>query len=448
MTEDHAGPHSAANNAGMHSVRLRYGLNETDSWWHFALGPARNRIWQLHREMRIQIIRIFLFDKNAPDPLNEWDLFRSYVNAVLAVGATPMVTFAKFRRPFDDARAVRWFAEQCGEIVWHCLEEWGEERVRDWHWCVWNEPNSDWIGGGLSFEQYQDIYESVAHSILRWLKPCLGSRRAPIGGPAVEGFQPFWKDWIWRFVAEVDADLIGFVNWHRYADWRDHGEKGAPPDAATHEAVMLWQARDYEVRARSVARLVREPGVLNVCGEWNAHSHYLPRVRARFNQTLFGAAYGASALLHLIRGGVDAEMLWTGTDDACGYGVLGPDAAPTPLYFARRLCAQYIQYGDTIVAPTLDDAVPGLDGVVVRSSNGRSSAVLIHREQTATTYDVSEITRGELSDNCALIKIDCETGNTVTTGPCGGTVTFAGYGVAVVTNAVVGYDVSSQAEST
>src|SRR5262249_12967305 len=141
MNEDHAGPHSAANKADMHSVRLRYGLNETDSWWHFALGPARNRIWQLHREMRIQIIRIFLFDKNAPDPLNEWDLFRSYVNAVLAVGATPMVTYAKFRRPFNDPRAVSWFAEQCGEMVWHCLEEWGEVCVRDRHCRFGNDRN-------------------------------------------------------------------------------------------------------------------------------------------------------------------------------------------------------------------------------------------------------------------------------------------------------------------
>jgi hypothetical protein len=437
-----------ADGAALPAMRLRYGINETDSWWHFALGPERERIWQLHRDMRIEIIRIFLFDKNAPDPLTEWDLFRSYVNAVLAVGATPMVTYAKFRRPLDDARAVRWFAEQCGEIVWHCLEEWGEECVRDWHWCVWNEPNSDWIGGGLSFEQYRDIYESVAYAILRWLKPCLGGRRAPIGGPAVEGFQPFWKDWIRRFITEIDADLIGFVNWHRYAEWRDHGEKGAPVDATTHEAVMLWQARDYEVRARSVARLLRGPDVLNVCGEWNAHSHYLPRVRARFNQTHFGAAYGASALLHLIRGGVDAEMLWTGTDDACGYGVVGPDAAPTPLYFARALCAQYIRYGDPILAAALDGDVVGLDGMVVKDCDGRSSAILVHRRPTTATYDVSEITRGELSNGCALIKIDGETGNAMTTRSCAGTVTFAGYGVAVVTNAVLGHDVASTAEWT
>jgi len=437
---------SVANGAETRSVRLRYGVNESDSWWHFALGPRRERIWQLHREMRTEIVRIFLFDKNAPDPLTEWDLFRSYVNAVLAVGATPLVTYAKFGRPLDDPRAVRWFAEQCGEVVWHCLEEWGEERVRDWHWCVWNEPNSTWIGGGVTFEQYRDIYESVAHSILRWLKPCLLSRRAPIGGPAVEGFQPFWEDWIRRFVTEIDPELIGFVNWHRYADWRDHGEKDAPVDPATHEAMMLWKARDYEVRARSVARLLRDCDVLNVCGEWNAHSHYLPRVRARFNQTLFGAAYGASALLSLIRGGVDAEMLWTGTDDACGYGVVGPDATPTPLYFARRLCAQYIRYGDAIVMPALDGEVAGLDGMVVKDGNGRRSAVLVHREPTTATYDLSEITRGELSDSRAYIKVDSETVNAGRTRSCNGTVSFSGYGVAVVTNAVVGQDFASEVE--
>lgn len=437
MEDDRARPEPAINNGDIARMHLRFGLNETDSWWYFALGPERERIWRRQREMRVQIIRIFLFDKNAPDPLTEWPLFRSCVNAVLAVGATPMLTFAKFRRPFDDPRAVRWFAEQCGEIVWHCLEEWGEERVRDWYWCVWNEPNSDWIGGGLSFEQYRDIYESVAHAALRWLKPCLEGRPVPIGGPSTEGFQPFWRDWISRFVSEVDEDLIGFVNWHRYADWRDHGEEGAPRDATTHEALILWQARDYEVHARAVARLLAKPSVLNVCGEWNAHSHYLPVVRGRFNQTLFGATYGASALLHLIRGGVDAEMLWTGTDDACGYGVLGPDAAPTPLFYSRRLCAQYIRYGDAIVAPNLGDGTRGLDGMLVKADDGRLSAILVHRDPTTATYDLNAITRGDLVEGRTLIKIDSSTDGEAMAQSCDGTVVFAGYGVAVATNAVV-----------
>src|SRR5262245_65657666 len=117
MVEDRAS--SAANEAEIRNVRLRYGVNESDSWWHFALGPERERIWRLHREMRTQIIRIFLFDKNAPDPHAEWDLFRSYVHAVLAVGATPLVTYAKFRRPVDDPRAVRSLGEHCGESAPH-----------------------------------------------------------------------------------------------------------------------------------------------------------------------------------------------------------------------------------------------------------------------------------------------------------------------------------------
>src|SRR2546422_7271388 len=44
-------------------MRLRYGVNETDSWWHFALGPQLETIWGRLREMDTRIIRIFGFDK-------------------------------------------------------------------------------------------------------------------------------------------------------------------------------------------------------------------------------------------------------------------------------------------------------------------------------------------------------------------------------------------------
>jgi hypothetical protein len=254
-------------------------------------------------------------------------------------------------------------------------------------------------------------------------------------------------DWVSRFLTEVDAKFIGFVNWHRYADWREHGENGAPSDPETHEAVMLWHTADYRTRARSVARLLDSPEVLNVCGEWNAHSHSLPVVRARFNQSHFGAAYGASALLQLIRGGVDAEMLWTGTDDACGYGVLDPDAVPTPLFYARRLCAQYIRRGDRIVLPALPDTVSGFDGMVVRGSRDRESTLVAHCKPTTATYHVSELTGAQI-ESSNMIKIDGETGNAVRTQSCDGTVTFAGYGVAVLTNAIAGCDAGSAAEWT
>jgi hypothetical protein len=414
-------------------MRLHYGFSQAGSWWHFALGPQRERIWARLRALETRIIRIFLFDKSAPDPVTEWPLFAAYVQAVLNVGATPMVTFARFRRPFDDRRAVRWFAGRCADVVWNCLEQWGGEVVRDWQWCIWNEPNSDWTSGGLGFEEYRQIYEEVAQGILCWLAPYLGGRKPWIGGPAVDGFQPFWLDWVWRFLNEIDPSLIGFVNWHRYGDWREHGEWGAPRDEAIHRALLMAQTPEYEMRAQAVARLIPEPDILNVCGEWNAHSHPWPHVRARFNQTMFGAAYGASALLHLMRGGADAEMLWTGTDDACGYGVIDQEAAPTPLFHAKRLCAQHIRYGDWISFPTGARNGLGLEVVVARGEEGRRSALLVHLRDEAASYAVSELAEG-LGECGRLLRIDGGTGNRVVEGRCEGTVRFDGYGVAVVTN--------------
>jgi beta-xylosidase len=413
-------------------MRLRYGLNEADCWWHFAVGPQRERLWARLRELTPRIIRIFLFDKGTPDPEEDWQTFIAYVQAVLNVGAVPMITFAKCNRPYDDPRAVRWFAGRCADVVWNCIERWGGEVVRDWYWCVWNEPNSTWIGGGLSFEHYRRVYEEVAHGIRRWLAPHLGERRLPLGGPSVEGFDPFWLDWIRRFVHEIDPALIGFVNWHRYADWRDHGEKGAPREPAIHRGLILSQTRDYQSRATDVARLLRGSGILNVCGEWNAHSHYEPAVRARFNQSVFGAAYGVSALLNLMRSEVDAEMLWTGTDEACGYGVLDKDAIPTPLFHGRRLCAHYVRYGDWICFPAAEPHRLGVDVVVARGEDGSQNALFVHLKGQTASYDLAELANG-LADGCRLLKIDEGTGNRVVDTTSRGTVRFDGYGVAVVT---------------
>jgi hypothetical protein len=77
-----------------------------------------------------------------------------------------MVTFAKFHPPYD-ARNLRIFSARCAEIVWGCLEQWGGDAVRDWYWCIWNEPNNALIGGGLTFDEYRRIYEEVAWHNLR-----------------------------------------------------------------------------------------------------------------------------------------------------------------------------------------------------------------------------------------------------------------------------------------
>jgi hypothetical protein len=425
------GQWQAASAVDWQPMRLAYGVNEADSWWHFALGPTRERIWARLRKLRPRIVRIFLFDKSAPDPVERWDEFHAYVAAVLNVGAVPMVTFAKSPRPIGDHRGRRWFAERCADIVWGCLEQWGTQ-VADWYWSIWNEPNSTWIGGGVSFEDYRAVYEETASRIVRWLAPVLHGRRPRIGGPAVEGFDPFWLDWVWRFVSEIDPALIGFVNWHRYAEWRDDGERGAPADPAIHRALILAQTADYWQRARAVARIVADSGIVNVCGEWNAHSHYLPVIRARFNQSLFGAVYGASALLHLIRGGVDAEMLWTGTDVDCGYGLVDQDAVTTPLYQVRRLFAEYVRYGDEVCFPFEARRRADIDGVLARRPDGSLSALFVHCADRNAVYDLAEWGLSKFGHAGRLLRLDAATRNDVLVTPAERFLRFDGYGVAVL----------------
>jgi len=414
-------------------MQLRYGVNQADECWDFALGSQRERIWQRLREIDTRIIRLFLFDKGAPDPVTEWPVFVSYVQAVLNVGAVPMITFAKFRRPFDDPRAVRWFANQCADVVWNCLEQWGGEVVREWYWCVWNEPNNAWISGGdLSFELYARIYEEVAQGVLRCLGPHLGDRKPLIGGPAVEGFPPFWWDWVWRFVNEIDNSIIGFVDWHRYADWRDCGENGAPRDQATYRRLIMSVASDYGLRSRAIAELLQGRDILNICGELNTHSHYTEPVRARFNQSVFGATFYTAALLHLMRSEAYAEMFWTGTEDRGGYGMMNKHGEPWPVFYAKKLCAQYIRYGDWISFPVERNANPTLDAVVARGEDGQRSALFVHLQDKAGTYTISDLTNS-CADYHTFLKIDHGTGNRIAEMAFKETISFEGYGVAVVT---------------
>jgi hypothetical protein len=430
--------------AGPNETRMQmlYGVNQADQCADFAIGTGRERIQQRLREIDTRMIRLFVFDKGAPDPVTEWPTFASYIQAVLDVGAVPMLTFAKLRRPLDDPRAIRWFTNQCGDVIWNCIEQWGGEIVRDWYWCVWNEPNNSWISGPVTFEQYRRVYEDVARITLRWLGPYLNGRKALIGGPAIEGFQPFWWDWAWRFVNEIDNELIGFLDWHRYADWRNYGENGAPSDPVMYEGLMMSQAADYGDRGRAVGRLLQGRDILNICGELNTHSHYTEPVRAHFNQGLFGAAFYTTAVLHLMRAGVYAEMFWTGNEDRGGYGMLNKHGDPWPVFYAKKLCAQYIRRGDWISFPACGRASSHLDVVTARGDDGRRSALLVHLKGDAATYNLAELGCGP-ADFTRVLRIDGSTGNRIVETSFERDVRFEGYGVAVVTN--VGTEVGGKA---
>jgi hypothetical protein len=427
-TGDATGPGPAAGGATM---RLRYGLNETVNWRQFAAGPHREEVWARFGELGTRVVRLLAFANGAPDPVGAWEAFAACVEAVRSAGAVPMVSFAKFDPPYDDPATVRDFAGRCADVVARCVRRWGGAAVRDWYWGVWQHPNSEWVSAGLTFDQYRRIYEETARAIVGHLSPFLEGRRPRIGGPAADGFQAFWADWVWRFVNEIDNNLIGFASWHQFGDWREVGAWGAPADEPTFRALLLARVSEYESRARAVARMLRGRGILNVCGELNAHAHHEPRVSRAYNQTVLGAAYYASALIHLMRGGADLELLKSGTDDGGPYGLMDGAARTTPVFEAKRLCAGHVRFGDAVRFPQTR-AGPGVDVAVATGAGGRRSVLVVHRKEEPAAYAVDELTGGQTGYR-VLLKIDRGTAGRVAEGRCDGRVCFEGCGVAVVT---------------
>ena len=112
--------------------------------------------------MGTQVIRVFVFDKPVPDPFKEWHLFAGTAagrarRGCQADGDIRQISSA-LRRPAQPSGTS---SARCSEIVWGCIEQWGGEEVKDWYWCIWNEPNNPIVGGDLTFAQYRRIYEDV-----------------------------------------------------------------------------------------------------------------------------------------------------------------------------------------------------------------------------------------------------------------------------------------------
>jgi hypothetical protein len=434
--------------AGAPRMRLRYGFNEIGGWWALARGEHRHAIRRRLRLMGTQVMRIFVFDKAVPDPVKEWPLFAAYVEGVLDAGAVPMVTFARFHPPFDDPGNIRTFVARCSEVVWGCIEQWGGEAVKDWYWCVWNEPNNLIIGGDLTFEQYRRVYQEVAAPILDLLQPHLAGRKALIGGPAIDGtHRAYWMDWIARLLAEIDDALVGFVSWHRYGDWRPAVPSaslglemwGAPdaPAGPVFEALLMAQTPDYQARARGVARLLSDRAILNVCGELNAVSHHENYYTLGLNQNAFGAAYYASALVNLLRGGADLEMRWTATAHDDAYGLITMDGQPTPPCLAKQLFARHVRYGDRLRFPDGAPGDPDIDAVVAASGDGRRlSGVFVNTAPRPRLLRVAAWDEA-LAACTEVLRVDASTGAHIARHRFDGTVRLDGYGVAAVTTAAV-----------
>ena len=411
--------------------RLRYGTCEVGNWYAFSHGAGREAIWAQHRLMGSEVIRIHAFDRGIPDPIKEWPTFAAYIQAVLNSGATPMVTFARSKPPFDNSYNRRWFANRCGELVWHCIERWGADSVRRWYWSVWTKPNSQWDNPGMTFESYRAIYEDVAGQVVRAFGKGLEGSRPLIGGPAIDGFQPFWFDWIWRFVEEIDPALIGFVSWHRYGEWRSGGEWRSATDARAFRSLVMSRTSEYCTMGRQVQRVIRGRKILNVCAELNAHAHYDETISGEFNLGAFGAAYYAASLLQLIRGGTDLELRSAGSDaPGTAFGVMDSSGRPHRVFFAKALFASAVPRGSTLRIASARRAGPSIDAASVERPDGTEALILVHKQHTKTTIDLRELGLGSPRTGF-LLKLDASADDCLVTAPIDDRIALDGYGIAV-----------------
>lgn len=426
-------------------MRMRYGFNEINGWWHMSLGPHAGEIQRRLKLMDTRVVRIFVFDQPVPSPVSDWGNFAAHIQSILDVGAVPMVTFARFGPPFDDPILHRRFVEQCRDVVWGCLEVWGGAQVRDWYWCIWNEPNNRIIGGGLTFEEYAPVYLDVASAVHELLAPHLDGAKARIGGPSIDGtYRPYWMDWISRLLDQVDDHLIGFVNWHKYGDWRPAVPShtlglemwGSPdaPDGAPFETLLMAQTPSYEARARGVARLLAGREIENICGELNTIAHHENYYTLGLNQNVFGAAYYASALIHLIRGGADLEMRWTASGHEDAYGLLSLRGEPTPAALAKQLFAQHVRRDDLVWFPAHRREAPGIDSIVALGEEGRLSGVFVNTGSAPVAVTPGDWER-QLSNCGDVLRLDVETGGRIVREEAGRQVRIGKHGIAVVTNA-------------
>jgi hypothetical protein len=366
-------------------MHLRYGLNIGDQWRELAKSAASKELVGRIRDAGTALVRVFLGPAGNLGA-DYWQDCSAFFSAVRRTRATPMIAFPG-PPTWNDVSTARKFSKECGEFVERSIDRWGQQTVASWFWSIGDEPNSPHPPGGCNFSAYRDVYERTAYEI----RQRLGSAkdRPRIGGPCADGFQPFWFDWIWRFVEEVDGSLIGFVTWNRYGDWRKPGRMSAPSNPEVFRKLLLSRTSEYWSRADAIGVLLEGRSILNICSELNAHSDTDPEVSSEFNQSLFGAVYYGSSLIELMRGGADGEFLWAGACVSGPYGAVSADGATTPTYMAKRLIARNVRFGDRILFPLDANPEPDLDAVVAFGACGRKVAVIVYRDSAPRAFELS-----------------------------------------------------------
>ena len=210
-------------------MQLRYGFNEIDGWAAFSMGEHRRAIRRRLRLMGTKVVRVFVFDKPVPDPFREWHWFAAYVQAVLDTGAMPMITFAKFHPPLDDAGNIRKFVARCPR----------------WSGAAWSSGAARRCATGTGASGTSPTTRRRRRRHLRavpphlrgggrrpswtcWSRTSAAARHASAGRPSTARSAPTGWTGSRSSLHDVDDRMLGFVNWHMYARLAAGGAERKP----------------------------------------------------------------------------------------------------------------------------------------------------------------------------------------------------------------------------
>ncbi len=446
------------------TVGISYGANERDRWDYFTYDLTDQRH---HREVGTQYIRVWTsldnggYGWNPPyssseyrpkdaTPLRwsgsyyyyDWTQLDDYIEAVQNASAEPILSISyapyfmnytyKKTGPNYIPNDFNWFGDYCANIVSH-YRDLGKKIT---YWQLWNEP---FIWGTWKKVSKGDIYLQMYKSV----EPKMHAANASIklGGPSLAG-----QDY--GFIEDMLRDPgmnFQWCAWHIYAT----GAFWMNPPEPRDDAYVMGRTQSYEDTAKTVRGWISayRPGAdiklvigeynINSSTTWNGGANVDPR-----QHTLFAAPWTASALLHMIMGGIDIDLFFLGTGNPLSWGAIAYGFGMwvhatnilVPSFFAKQYFSTYIKRGSTIVNATVvnSEKAPMLEVLAVKMGYSYN-IVLVQKENVTRTFSLALNGVSPSSITAHVVDIDSMQGRNYAIAPSNVvTVTMKGLGVTVL----------------
>ena len=247
----------------------------------------------------------------------QWHHLDKVYDALLGLGLRPFVelnpmpaalasgeqTMFHYRMNVTPPRDWSEWEDLVGAFAVHCVNRYGLEEVRQWHFEVWNEPNLSAFWSGTK-KDYFRLYAGAARALKRVDE---GLR---VGGPASS--KACWLGDLIAFCAENRVP-IDFISTHLYPqdEFVEYADRAASPHAPGAFFAAVVRGAKAEVAASPM------PGLPVHWTEWNTQLATSERDVTwsdnRYVDSLHGGSFVARHLVEL-DDAAESLIYWTASD--------------------------------------------------------------------------------------------------------------------------------------